>query len=84
MITAVNNVTELSPPITRGSKALSEKEIDMALVQRVQRGDKSAFDLLVLKYQHKIVHLVGRYVHDAHESQDVTQESSCHYGSQDQ
>ncbi len=58
-----------------GEKRLSEKDIDMALVQRVQRGDKSAFDVLVLKYQHKIGHLVSRYVHDSHESQDVTQEA---------
>lgn len=54
---------------------MSDKEIDMALVERVQRGDKSAYDLLVLKYQHKIAHLVARYVHDAHEAQDVTQEA---------
>ncbi len=58
-----------------GAQPLSEKEIDMALVERVQRGDKAAFDLLVLKYQHKIGHLVSRYVHDIHESQDVTQEA---------
>lgn len=54
---------------------MSDKEIDLALVERVQRGDKAAYDLLVLKYQHKIGHLVSRYVHDAHESQDVTQEA---------
>ena len=54
---------------------MSDRDIDLALVERVQRGDKSAFDLLVLKYQHKIGHLVTRYVHDAHESQDVTQEA---------
>ena len=59
----------------KGSKTLSEKDIDFALVQRVQRGDKKAFDLLVLKYQSKIGHLVSRYVHDMHESQDVTQEA---------
>lgn len=59
----------------KGSKALSEKDIDFALVQRVQRGDKKAFDLLVLKYQNKIGHLVSRYVHDMHEAQDVTQEA---------
>ena len=58
-----------------GTKPLSDKEIDMALVERVQRGDKGAYDLLVLKYQHKIAHLVSRYVHDAHETQDVTQEA---------
>ena len=54
---------------------MSDREIDQALVERVQRGDKGAFDMLVLKYQHRIGHLVSRYVHDAHESQDVTQEA---------
>jgi len=53
---------------------LSEKDLDMELVQRVQRGDKSGFDLLVTKYQHKILNLVSRYVHDHHEAQDVAQE----------
>jgi len=56
-------------------RPLGEKAIDMELVQRVQRGDKTAFDLLVLKYQHKIANLVSRYVHDSHEAQDVTQEA---------
>lgn len=54
---------------------MGEKEIDMELVKRVQRGDKSAFDVLVLKYQNKIANLVSRYVHDTHEAQDVTQEA---------
>lgn len=54
---------------------MGEKEIDIELVQRVQRGDKSAFDVLVLKYQNKIGNLVSRYVHDSHEAQDVTQEA---------
>jgi RNA polymerase sigma-70 factor (ECF subfamily) len=75
MILATNKVSPIAPRIARGAKALSDKDIDLALVQRVQRGDKSAFDLLVLKYQHKIGHLVTRYVHDLHESQDVTQEA---------
>ncbi len=48
---------------------------DKSLVRRVQQGDKRAFDLLVLKYQHKIISLVGRYVHDRHEALDVTQEA---------
>lgn len=61
--------------LVEGKKSLSERDIDFALVQRVQRGDKHAFDLLVLKYQSKIGHLVARYVHDSHESQDVTQEA---------
>ena len=51
------------------------KSVDHALVERVQRGDKQAFDLLVRKYQHKIVNLVSRYVHDPFESQDVAQEA---------
>jgi RNA polymerase sigma-70 factor (ECF subfamily) len=75
MIRATNKVIASAPHIAQGAKPLSDKEIDMALVERVQRGDKSAYDLLVLKYQHKIGHLVSRYVHDAHESQDVTQEA---------
>lgn len=75
MILATNKVSSIAPRIALGAKPLSDKDIDFALVQRVQRGDKSAFDLLVLKYQHKIGHLVTRYVHDAHESQDVTQEA---------
>ena len=48
---------------------------DWQLVQRVQGGDKTAFDVLVLKYQHKIVKLVMRYVQDPSESLDVSQEA---------
>jgi len=48
---------------------------DKQLVDRVQRGDNRAFDLLVLKYQHRILGLVSRYVQDADEVQDVTQEA---------
>jgi len=58
-----------------GAKQLSERQIDQALVERVQRGDKAAYDVLVLKYQHKIGHLISRYVHDSHEAQDVAQEA---------
>src|SRR5574340_861591 len=48
---------------------------DQMLVARVQRGDKTAFDVLVRKYQHKIVKLVTRYVHDSSEALDVAQEA---------
>lgn len=51
------------------------EENDAQLVQRVQAGDKRAFDLLTLKYQHKIVGLVSRYVRDSDEVMDVTQEA---------
>lgn len=48
---------------------------DRQLVERVQKGDKRAFDLLVLKYQHKIVAVVSRFIKDHSEVQDVTQEA---------
>ena len=48
---------------------------DTELVARVQRGDKTAFDLLVLKYQHRIVKLVGRYVREPADALDVTQDA---------
>lgn len=54
---------------------VSEKSNDLALVRKVQAGDNRAFDLLVLKYQHKIANLVSRFVKDSHEVQDVTQEA---------
>ena len=50
-------------------------ETDQQLVERVRKGDKRAFDLLVIKYQHKILGLVGSYVHDFQEVQDVAQEA---------
>lgn len=54
---------------------MGEHRVDQALVERVQRGDKKAFDTLVLKYQHKIVKLISRYVRDPDEVFDVAQES---------
>jgi len=53
----------------------SNGAVDRELVARVQRGDKKAFDVLVLKYQHKIVNLISRYIHDKDESLDVAQEA---------
>ncbi|MCF6249945.1 MAG: RNA polymerase sigma factor RpoE [Methylococcaceae bacterium] len=50
-------------------------ELDKELVLRVQQGDKSAYDLLVIKYQHRIIQLVNRYVKDPSEAQDVAQEA---------
>ncbi|WP_394000369.1 RNA polymerase sigma factor RpoE [Luteimonas sp. WGS1318] len=49
--------------------------LDEELVRRVQRGDIAAFDLLVRKYQHRIAALIGRYVSDWSEVQDVAQET---------
>jgi RNA polymerase sigma-70 factor, ECF subfamily len=50
-------------------------ETDQQLVAKVQKGDSRAFDMLVLKYQHKIFGLISRYVRDADEVQDVAQEA---------
>lgn len=54
---------------------MSNKNVDQELVERVQKGDKHAFDLLVRKYQHKIIKLISRYVRDQSEVFDVAQET---------
>jgi len=54
---------------------LTASDTDQQLVQRAQRGDLRAFDLLVLKYQGRIGALVSRYVSDASEVEDITQEA---------
>ena len=54
---------------------MSERDIDQQLVERAQRGDKRAFELLVEKYQRKLARLVSRLVRDPGEAEDVTQEA---------
>ena len=54
---------------------MSEAEVDLALVRRVQQGDKQAYNLLVGKYQQKILRLVSRFIRDSMECEDVTQEA---------
>jgi RNA polymerase sigma-70 factor (ECF subfamily) len=54
---------------------MSEAQVDQLLVERVQKGDKTAFDLLINKYQHRIISLVSRYVGDQAEAMDVAQEA---------
>ena len=51
------------------------QELDLELVRRVQRGESAAFDVLVRKYQHRIVALIGRYIADWSECQDVAQDT---------
>lgn len=53
----------------------SARDADQLLVERVQQGDKRAFDLLVLKYQHKIISVVHRYMRDPADVNDVVQEA---------
>lgn len=54
---------------------MSRKDVDAELVTRAQRGDKRAFDLLVLKYQRRIMRLLGRMVRDVDEVEDLAQET---------
>nr|WP_297449279.1 RNA polymerase sigma factor RpoE [Ferrovum sp.] len=53
----------------------TEREIDQQLVERAQHGDKLAFELLVIKYQRKLLRLIGRLVRDPAEAEDVTQDA---------
>ena len=55
--------------------AMSDDVSDRELVERVQRGERRAFDLLMLKYQHRIAKLIARYVQDPSEVLDVAQEA---------
>ena len=61
--------------LTTDTARTGENELDRALVERVQKGDKRAFDLLVRKYQHKVIGLVSRYVKSHAESEDIAQEA---------
>ena len=54
---------------------MSDREVDQQLVERAQRGDKHAFELLVSKYQRKLARLLSRFIRDATEVEDVTQEA---------
>jgi RNA polymerase sigma-70 factor (ECF subfamily) len=49
--------------------------VDQELVQRVQAGDKNAFDVLIMKYQQRIINVITGFVHDPVEAQDVAQEA---------
>src|SRR3954451_2398903 len=54
---------------------MGDREIDQQLVERAQRGDKSAFELLVAKYQPKLARLLSRFIRDPAEVEDVAQEA---------
>ncbi|MEK7875316.1 MAG: RNA polymerase sigma factor RpoE [Pseudomonadota bacterium] len=54
---------------------MGDREVDQQLVERAQRGDKKAFELLVVKYQRKLARLLSRFIRDASEVEDVTQEA---------
>ena len=54
---------------------MSDREVDQQLVERAQRGEKHAFELLVVKYQRKLARLLSRFIRDPAEVEDVTQEA---------
>ena len=54
---------------------MGDREVDQQLVERTQRGDKHAYELLVVKYQRRLGRLISRFVRDAAEVEDVTQEA---------
>lgn len=54
---------------------MGDKEVDQQLVERAQKGDKHAFELLVIKYQRRLGRLISRFVRDSAEAEDVTQEA---------
>lgn len=54
---------------------MSAEDSDSKLVEQVQRGDRAAFNVLVLKYQHKVLKLINRYVRDQAEAEDIAQEA---------
>ena len=54
---------------------MSDRDVDAELVARVQKGDKRAFDLLVLKYQRKIMRLLSRMLNNQAEVEDIAQET---------
>jgi RNA polymerase sigma-70 factor (ECF subfamily) len=58
-----------------GRESMSEREVDQLLVERAQRGEKHAFELLVAKYQRKLVRLLSRLIRDSAEVEDVAQEA---------
>jgi RNA polymerase sigma-70 factor (ECF subfamily) len=69
-----NSAGEGQDPASAGTPVVADAG-DLSLVRRVQAGDRGAFDLLVLKYQHKVVKLVMRYLKDPTEAEDVAQEA---------
>jgi len=54
---------------------MSDRAIDQQLVERAQRGEKRAFDLLVAKYQRRLARLLSRFIRDGSDIEDVTQEA---------
>jgi len=72
---SLNSASEKQPRGFKEGRRMSERDIDQQLVERAQQGDKHAFELLVSKYQRKLGRLLSRFIRDAGEVEDVTQEA---------
>jgi len=71
-----NRINKQVQEVPSGGQArMGERQIDQALVERVQQGDKRAFDILVLKYQRRVINLITRFVRNSDDVQDVAQEA---------
>jgi RNA polymerase sigma-70 factor (ECF subfamily) len=73
--TSVGAIAPLAGADPRQEKRVSETDADLALVKRVQNGERGAFDLLVRKYQHKVFGIISRYINNFAECQDVAQDT---------
>src|SRR5690554_2446253 len=74
----VSNIGRSTTAALGGCKRMTAElaqDADQQLVERVQKGDKRAFDLLVIKYQHKILAIISRFIRDHAEVQDVAQDA---------
>lgn len=60
---------------TQGLTRMGDSKLDQELVERVQNGEKAAFDILVRKYEHKLANVISRYIRDSSEVLDVAQET---------
>jgi RNA polymerase sigma-70 factor (ECF subfamily) len=68
-------ISSMTADFEQRADSASECQTDLQLVGKVRRGDKSAFDLLVLKYQSRVASIISRYVYDSQEVMDLTQET---------
>ena len=75
LLRAMENMSTNQLSVLKDMPQKIEPNIDQQLVERVQRGDKNAFNLLVTKYQHKVANLVSRYVKNHSDVPDIVQEA---------
>ncbi|MFQ3209102.1 MAG: RNA polymerase sigma-70 factor (ECF subfamily) [Colwellia sp.] len=75
LLRAIENMSTNQLSVLKDMPQKIEPNIDQQLVERVQRGDKNAFNLLVTKYQHKVANLVSRYVKNHSDVPDIVQEA---------